>query len=121
MFFQTVTKCCYFWNDITQHRQRIALYVDSPPYEGHFRWRGRFRLEKMDQLEEGCRSRRIRSRRSGTQQATKVLGQEFLDQISPEGHMSIVVFYCGTYKLVPRGTPMPYSAAVDLVASLGVS
>ncbi|KAI5678637.1 hypothetical protein M9H77_09587 [Catharanthus roseus] len=41
-------------------------------------------------------------------QAAKVLGQEFLDQISPEG-------------LVPRGTEMPYSAAVDLVARLGVS
>ncbi|KAI5680570.1 hypothetical protein M9H77_01797 [Catharanthus roseus] len=44
-------------------------------------------------------------------QATEVLGQEFLDQISPEGHIFI---------LVPRGTQMPYSAAIDLVAGLGV-
>ncbi|KAI5682846.1 hypothetical protein M9H77_04074 [Catharanthus roseus] len=54
----------------------------------------------------------------GSQQATKVLGQEFLEQISPEGHM--VVFYCGTYDLVPRGIQIPYSAAVDLVVGLGV-
>ncbi|KAI5662192.1 hypothetical protein M9H77_21515 [Catharanthus roseus] len=44
--------------------------------------------------------------RSGVPRATEVLGQEFLDQISPE---------------VPRGTQMPYSAAVDLVAGLGAS
>ncbi|KAI5664426.1 hypothetical protein M9H77_23749 [Catharanthus roseus] len=68
-------------------------------------------------------------------QATEVLGQELLNQISPEGHMLIcfifprlelscdsrVVSHCGTYNLVPRGTQMPYSAAVDLVAGLGVS
>ncbi|KAI5653936.1 hypothetical protein M9H77_31123 [Catharanthus roseus] len=34
-------------------RQRIALYVASPPYEGRFQWRGRFRLERLDPLEEG--------------------------------------------------------------------
>ncbi|KAI5653468.1 hypothetical protein M9H77_30655 [Catharanthus roseus] len=33
----------------------------------------------------------ISSERSGAQQATEVLGQEFLDQISPEGH--IFIFY----------------------------
>ncbi|KAI5653571.1 hypothetical protein M9H77_30758 [Catharanthus roseus] len=49
--------------------------------------------------------------------ATEVLGQEFLDQISPEG----VLFYCGAYNLVQRGTQMSYSAAVDLVAGLGAS
>ncbi|KAI5667220.1 hypothetical protein M9H77_17073 [Catharanthus roseus] len=32
-----------------------------------------------------------------------------------------VVFHCGAYKLVPRGTKMPYLAAVDLVAGIGVS
>ncbi|KAI5676562.1 hypothetical protein M9H77_07512 [Catharanthus roseus] len=61
----------------------------------------------------------ISSERSGAQQATEVLGQEFLDQISPERHM--IVFYYGTYNLVPRGTQMPYSATVDLVAGLGAS
>ncbi|KAI5680903.1 hypothetical protein M9H77_02130 [Catharanthus roseus] len=29
------------------------------------------------------------------------------------------MFHCGAYNLVPRGTQMPYSAAVDLVAGLG--
>ncbi|KAI5662163.1 hypothetical protein M9H77_21486 [Catharanthus roseus] len=41
------------------------------------------------------------------------------------GHVSglhcTVLFYCGAYNLVPRGTQMPYSAAVDLVAGLGAS
>ncbi|KAI5667408.1 hypothetical protein M9H77_17261 [Catharanthus roseus] len=32
---------------------RIALYVASPPYEGLFRWNGRFRLGRVDLLEEG--------------------------------------------------------------------
>ncbi|KAI5676911.1 hypothetical protein M9H77_07861 [Catharanthus roseus] len=32
---------------------RIALYVASPLYEGLFRWRGRFRLGRVDPLEEG--------------------------------------------------------------------
>ncbi|KAI5673809.1 hypothetical protein M9H77_14173 [Catharanthus roseus] len=59
--------------------------------------------------------------RSGAPRATEVLGQEFLDQISPEGHIFMVLFYCGAYNLVPRGTQMPYSAAVDLVAGLGAS
>ncbi|KAI5667429.1 hypothetical protein M9H77_17282 [Catharanthus roseus] len=61
----------------------------------------------------------INSERSRAQQATEVLGQEFLDQISPEGHM--VMFHCGAYNLVPRSTQMPYSSAVDLVAWLGAS
>ncbi|KAI5659749.1 hypothetical protein M9H77_28542 [Catharanthus roseus] len=34
---------------------------------------------------------------------------------------SRVVFHCGTYNLVPRGTQMPYSAAIDLVARLGMA
>ncbi|KAI5672960.1 hypothetical protein M9H77_13324 [Catharanthus roseus] len=63
----------------------------------------------------------ISSGRLGAQQATEVLGQEFLDQISQEKHMSMVMFYCGTYGLVLRGTQMPYSAAIDLVVGLGVS
>ncbi|KAI5671265.1 hypothetical protein M9H77_11629 [Catharanthus roseus] len=75
----------------------------------------------------GCvRNPHISLERSGVPRATEVLGQEFLDQISPEGHR--IMFYlfrlessCGTYKLVPRGTQMPYSAAVDLVAGLGAS
>ncbi|KAI5677995.1 hypothetical protein M9H77_08945 [Catharanthus roseus] len=32
-----------------------------------------------------------------------------------------VVYYCEAYNLVPRGTQMPYSAEVDLVAGLGAS
>ncbi|KAI5662317.1 hypothetical protein M9H77_21640 [Catharanthus roseus] len=56
---------------------------------------------------------------SRAQRATEVLGQEFLDQISPEGPM--VMFHCEAYNLVPRGTQMPYSAVVDLVAGLGAS
>ncbi|KAI5654238.1 hypothetical protein M9H77_31425 [Catharanthus roseus] len=119
MFFRTMTNCSYFWNDITQCRQRILLYVAILPYEGLFRWRGRFRLRRVDPLEEGRRPRRLGTVRA--QQATEVLGQEFLDQISPEGHMFMVMFHCGAYKLVPRGTQMPYSASVDLVARLGVS
>ncbi|KAI5652344.1 hypothetical protein M9H77_29531 [Catharanthus roseus] len=88
-------------------------------------------------------SSQISSERSGAKQATEVLGQEFLDQISPEGHMFMfylfrlepfveflfmllckllmVVYYFEAYNLVPRGTQIPYSAAVDLVAGLGAS
>ncbi|KAI5653430.1 hypothetical protein M9H77_30617 [Catharanthus roseus] len=62
----------------------------------------------------------ISSERSGAQQATKVLGPELLDRISPKC-CSRVVFYCGTYNLVPRSTQRPYSTAVDLVAGLGAS
>ncbi|KAI5677534.1 hypothetical protein M9H77_08484 [Catharanthus roseus] len=43
----------------TRSTSRIALYMASPPYEGLFQWRGRFRLERVDQLEEGCRPRRV--------------------------------------------------------------
>ncbi|KAI5652816.1 hypothetical protein M9H77_30003 [Catharanthus roseus] len=39
------------------------------------------------ETEVGPRTDLISSGRSGAQQATEVLGQEFLDQISPEGHM----------------------------------
>ncbi|KAI5657909.1 hypothetical protein M9H77_26702 [Catharanthus roseus] len=49
----------------------------------------------------------ISSERSGAQQATEVLGK--------------VMFHCGAYNLVFRGTQMPYSATVDLVAGLAVS
>ncbi|KAI5677083.1 hypothetical protein M9H77_08033 [Catharanthus roseus] len=63
------------------------------------------------------RNPHISSDRSGAQQTTKVLGQEFLDQISPEE----VMFHCGAYNLVPRGTQMSHSTAVDLVAGLGAS
>ncbi|KAI5668588.1 hypothetical protein M9H77_18441 [Catharanthus roseus] len=42
-------------------------------------------------------SSQISSKRSEAQQATEVLGQEFLDQISPEGHM--FMFYL--FKLEP--------------------
>ncbi|KAI5668254.1 hypothetical protein M9H77_18107 [Catharanthus roseus] len=73
-------------------------------------------------------SSQISSERSGAQQATEVLGQEFLDQIFPEGHM--FMFYLFRLEpsveflfvlLLPRGMQMPYSAAVDLVAELGTS
>ncbi|KAI5671973.1 hypothetical protein M9H77_12337 [Catharanthus roseus] len=84
------------------------------------RWDGRL-VESQEGLETevGPRADLSSLERSGAQQATGVLGQEFLDQISPEGH--IVVHYCEDYNLVPRGTQMPYSAAVDLVAGLGAS
>ncbi|KAI5663636.1 hypothetical protein M9H77_22959 [Catharanthus roseus] len=99
-------RCC------VRKRQRIALYVASPPYEGLFRWRGQFRLGRVDPLEEGYRPRRmwpnrstwtphhalrwdsttycarnphISSGRSGAHQTTEVLGQEFLGQISQSG------------------------------------
>ncbi|KAI5682847.1 hypothetical protein M9H77_04075 [Catharanthus roseus] len=65
-------------------------------------------------LSSCARNLHISSGWLGAQQAIEVLGQEFLDQISPERQM--VVFYCGTYNLVPRGTQIPYSAAIDLVA-----
>ncbi|KAI5664869.1 hypothetical protein M9H77_24192 [Catharanthus roseus] len=39
------------------------------------------------ETEVGPRADLISSEQSGAQQATEVLGQEFLDQISPEGHM----------------------------------
>ncbi|KAI5673922.1 hypothetical protein M9H77_14286 [Catharanthus roseus] len=43
---------------------------------------------RVDPLEEGRSTLRINSKRSGAQQATEVLGQKFLDQISPEGHIT---------------------------------
>ncbi|KAI5653652.1 hypothetical protein M9H77_30839 [Catharanthus roseus] len=43
---------------------RIALYMASPPYKGLFRWRGRFRLGRVDPLEEGRRLRRVWPNRS---------------------------------------------------------
>ncbi|KAI5658975.1 hypothetical protein M9H77_27768 [Catharanthus roseus] len=33
--------------------KRIALYMTSPSYEGLFRWRGRFKLGRVDPIEEG--------------------------------------------------------------------
>ncbi|KAI5681547.1 hypothetical protein M9H77_02775 [Catharanthus roseus] len=90
-----------------------SVYVDNASYSAVVF--GRL-VESQEGLETevGPRAELIRSGRSGVQQATEVLSQEFLDQISLEGHMSMVVFYCGTYK-------MPYSTAVDLVAGLGIS
>ncbi|KAI5677803.1 hypothetical protein M9H77_08753 [Catharanthus roseus] len=41
------------------YRQRIALHVASPPYEGLFRWRRRFRLGRVDTLEEEHRPQRL--------------------------------------------------------------
>ncbi|KAI5677162.1 hypothetical protein M9H77_08112 [Catharanthus roseus] len=54
----------------------------------------------------------ISSGRSGAQQATEVRPGVFGSNL-PEGHI--------TYNLVPRGTQMPYSAAVDVVVGLGAS
>ncbi|KAI5676591.1 hypothetical protein M9H77_07541 [Catharanthus roseus] len=45
-------------------RQRIALYVASPPYESLFLWRGRFRLGIVDPLEEGHGPQRLWPNRS---------------------------------------------------------
>ncbi|KAI5658180.1 hypothetical protein M9H77_26973 [Catharanthus roseus] len=79
-----------------------------------------------------ARNPHISSGRSGAQQATEVLDQEFWIK-SPPGGICLcfifprlepfvkVVFHCGAYKLVPRGTQMLYSATVDLVAGLGSS
>ncbi|KAI5675505.1 hypothetical protein M9H77_06455 [Catharanthus roseus] len=75
---------------------RIALYVASPSYESLFRWRGRFRLRRVDPLEERRRPRRVWPNRS-----------------TWTPHHAL--------RLVPRGTQISYSAAVDLVAELGVS
>ncbi|KAI5667033.1 hypothetical protein M9H77_16886 [Catharanthus roseus] len=51
-------------NSIPTRCQRIALYVASPLYEGLFRSRGRFRLGRVDPLEEGRRLRRVWPNRS---------------------------------------------------------
>ncbi|KAI5669423.1 hypothetical protein M9H77_19276 [Catharanthus roseus] len=83
-----------FFGDVLQNR--IALYVASPLYEGFFRWRGRFRLERVYPLKEGRRSQRVWPNRT-----TWTL------------HHAL--------RWVPRGTKMPYLAAVDLVAGLGAS
>ncbi|KAI5681296.1 hypothetical protein M9H77_02523 [Catharanthus roseus] len=78
-----------FKNDVNiydgRKHQRIALYMASPPYKGLFRWHERFRLERVDPLEEGRRPRRVWPNQS---------------------------------TLVPRGTQIPYSTTVDLVAGL---
>ncbi|KAI5657800.1 hypothetical protein M9H77_26593 [Catharanthus roseus] len=50
--FKMIYNCCKPGFDHTQ-RQRIALYMAGPPYEGLFRWHGRFRLGRVDPLEEG--------------------------------------------------------------------
>ncbi|KAI5667818.1 hypothetical protein M9H77_17671 [Catharanthus roseus] len=47
---------------ITQYgrlHHSIALYVASPLYEGLFRWHERFKLRRVDPLEEGRRPRRV--------------------------------------------------------------
>ncbi|KAI5650437.1 hypothetical protein M9H77_36442 [Catharanthus roseus] len=43
---------------------------------------------RVDPLEEGHSTLRISSERSGAQQATELLGQEFLDPIFPEGQIA---------------------------------
>ncbi|KAI5676354.1 hypothetical protein M9H77_07304 [Catharanthus roseus] len=60
--------------------------------------------------------------RSGAQQATEVLGQEIFNQISPGGICLCFIFpnsnrLCFIVELIS----LPYSAAIDLVARLGVS
>ncbi|KAI5652836.1 hypothetical protein M9H77_30023 [Catharanthus roseus] len=50
--------------DVLHKLQKIALYVASPSYESLFRWRGRFKLGKVDPLEEGRRPRRMWPNRS---------------------------------------------------------
>ncbi|KAI5682344.1 hypothetical protein M9H77_03572 [Catharanthus roseus] len=47
-----------------KNRQRIALYMASPSYEGLFRWHGRFRLGRVDPLKEGRRPQRVWPNRS---------------------------------------------------------
>ncbi|KAI5681104.1 hypothetical protein M9H77_02331 [Catharanthus roseus] len=86
------------------------------------RWDGCL-VESQEGLETevGPRADVISSERSGAQQATEILGQEFLDQISPEGHISCVLSALVASGLLPRGTQIPYSAVVDLVVGLGAS
>ncbi|KAI5673103.1 hypothetical protein M9H77_13467 [Catharanthus roseus] len=61
-------------------------------------------------------SSQISSERSRAQQATKT---RIVCKVS--FYVVMVLFYSGAYNLVPRGTQMPYSAIVDLVAGLGAS
>ncbi|KAI5682537.1 hypothetical protein M9H77_03765 [Catharanthus roseus] len=59
---------CQFWLPYcVWKRQRIAQYMGSPLYEGIFQWHGRFRLGRVDPLEEGRRLQGICSGRSGAQ------------------------------------------------------
>ncbi|KAI5682085.1 hypothetical protein M9H77_03313 [Catharanthus roseus] len=51
--FKTVYNCCEAGFG---RRKRIALYVASLPYQSLFQWHERFRLERVDPLEEGCRT-----------------------------------------------------------------
>ncbi|KAI5666120.1 hypothetical protein M9H77_15973 [Catharanthus roseus] len=71
-----------------------------------------------------ARNPHISSGWSGALQATEVLGQEFWIK-SPRGAYvycgSWIVFHCRAYNLVPRGTQMRYSVALDLVGGLGAS
>ncbi|KAI5667763.1 hypothetical protein M9H77_17616 [Catharanthus roseus] len=142
--------------------QRIALYVASLPYEGLFRRRRRFRLERVDLLEEGRRPWRVWPNISTWTpyhalrwDGRLVESQEGLEtKIGPRadfrwkerlfGNRSLIwclasidyempdlgsddlVLGSGRCPwsqtvafLVSRGTQIPYSAAVDLVAGLG--
>ncbi|KAI5650012.1 hypothetical protein M9H77_36017 [Catharanthus roseus] len=71
----------------------------------------------LDSLRLPSCTRNPHSRRSQAQQATEVVGQEFLDQISRRG--ICLSFLDSNRLLVLRGMQIPYSAAVDLVAGLG--
>ncbi|KAI5677844.1 hypothetical protein M9H77_08794 [Catharanthus roseus] len=97
--------------------------VASPPYEGLFRWSGRFRLGRVDLLEEGNRPRRVWTNSSTwtlhhalrwdgrlvesqegleTEVAAKVLGLEFWTHFSLEGYVvNLGLCFCSeTYSLV---------------------
>ncbi|KAI5676702.1 hypothetical protein M9H77_07652 [Catharanthus roseus] len=70
-----VYNCCEAGFYYTQKRQMITLNVASPPYEGLFRWRGRFRLGRVDPLEVGHRPRRlVLTTRTGLDSDDLVLG-----------------------------------------------
>ncbi|KAI5663827.1 hypothetical protein M9H77_23150 [Catharanthus roseus] len=106
----------------------IVLGIRTLPMEPHSA------LMCLDSLRlPSCaRNPHISSGRSGAQQDTKVLVQEFWIK-SPQKGICLcfifprldpfvkVMFHYGAYKLVSRGTQMPYSAAVDLVTGLGAS
>ncbi|KAI5648122.1 hypothetical protein M9H77_34127 [Catharanthus roseus] len=58
MCYMFLRKC------IGAKHQRIVLYVASPPYEGLFQWRERFKLKRVDPLKEGRKPRRMWPNRS---------------------------------------------------------
>ncbi|KAI5675348.1 hypothetical protein M9H77_06298 [Catharanthus roseus] len=119
--FKTVHSCYEIGFCYTQ-RQRIALYVASPPYEGLFQCRGRFRLGRMDPLEEGRRPRRVWPNRSTwiphhalqwgstinsghteAQYATEVLGLEFWIHFFSPGRRSsckVPLLFCRKVSMI---------------------